>query len=105
DVGAGEVAGQQVWRELDTTEARVHAAGQRLDGGGLGQTGQAFDEYVTTAQQADDEAVEQGVLADDAAGERFAQRDDARLERRHRRLTRGLVRPAGRRPATRPRRR
>jgi hypothetical protein len=67
DVRAGQVAGHQVWRELDALEMRLQAAGQSFDGRGLGQAGKALDQDMPARQQADDQAVEQARLADDDA--------------------------------------
>jgi len=79
DVGAGEVAGQQVGGELDAAEAAMDGGGERLHGGRLGQPQRAFDQHVTVGEQADDQPVEQILLADDERRQRIAQFKDARL--------------------------
>jgi len=67
NVGAGEVARQQVGGELDAAEAAVDGGGERFHRGRLGQARQAFDQHVTIGEQADHQSVEQRVLADDDA--------------------------------------
>ena len=62
-LGAGDVRWQQVRGELDTAHLRLQVPGQRLDGAGLGQTRQAFEEQMTVGQQADDDLADNLVLA------------------------------------------
>ena len=61
--GTGDVRWQQVGGELDTAHLRIQVPGQRLDGTGLGQPGQAFEEQMTVGQQADDDLPDDLVLA------------------------------------------
>ena len=49
---AGDVAGQQVGRELDAREAAVDGAGERLGEKGLAHAGVVFDDQMTAGQQA-----------------------------------------------------
>ncbi len=65
DLGAGEIGGQQVGRELHAMEVAFNRIGEDLDGAGLGQTGRALDQQVAVAEQGDQQAVDQTGLADD----------------------------------------
>ena len=65
DQRADQVRRQQIRRERDTLEARVDARGKGGDGGGLGESGNPFDEDVSIAEQADHHPVQKFVLADD----------------------------------------
>ena len=66
---AGDVRWQQVGRELDTAHLRIQVSGQRLDGAGLGQSRQAFEEQMTVGQQADDDLANNLVLAQHRFGD------------------------------------
>ena len=74
DIGTDQVGGEQVRGELDTMEVALDGLRQGLDGGGLGQSGQAFDEEMAVAQEADQHTVDKTGLADDPGGEMGTQR-------------------------------
>ena len=74
DLGAGEVGGQQVGRELHACEVGLQPRRQRADRGGLGQAGRALDQQVAIGEQRDQQALDQRRLADDLARECIAQR-------------------------------
>ena len=59
DLGAGEVGGQQIRRELHAVEIAFDARGEFLDRGGLGETRRAFDEQVAVGEQRDQQAIDQ----------------------------------------------
>ena len=65
DERAHHVAGQQVRRELDAAEAGVAGCGQGLDGAGLRQARQAFQQHMAAAEQGHQQAVQQQRLAHD----------------------------------------
>ncbi len=73
DLGTGEVGGQQVGGELHAREIGLETAGQRTDGGGLGQSRGAFHQQVAIGEQCDQQAFHQVGLADDLTGQRGAQ--------------------------------
>ena len=64
--GADQIGRQQIGGELHPMEVALHAIRQGLDGGGLGQTGHAFDKKVSAGQQADQHGIDQRLLADHA---------------------------------------
>ena len=53
DQGTYYVGRQQVRGELDTAELGIHRLGQGVDGQGLGQAGDTFQQNVAAAEQAD----------------------------------------------------
>ena len=65
DVGAGDVRGHQVGRELDAVELEIEHVRHRLHDQGLGQTGHAGDDAVAADEQREHDLVEDLVLADD----------------------------------------
>ncbi len=69
DLGAGDVGRHQVGRELDAAEGEVHRVGQRFDEEGLGQTGNAFEQAVTTGGDGDEDLLNDGLLSDNASAE------------------------------------
>ena len=73
DLGADDVAGQQVGRALDPAERPAHGVGQRRRGGRLGQAGDALEEDVAAGQQADEQRLLQPALTHDLAAERLRQ--------------------------------
>ncbi len=73
DVGAGQVAGQQVRGELDAAEVALQCGGQFLDRGGLGKARRALDQQVAVGEQRDQQAVDQVLLADDVGLQMLAQ--------------------------------
>lgn len=68
DLGADEVGGQQVWRELDAGKLGADGLGHRFDEQRLGQPGHAFQQHVPICQQRHEEAGDEGGLADDLGG-------------------------------------
>jgi hypothetical protein len=50
NLGAGDVARQQVGSELDAVKVAVHGVGQLFHRAGLGETGSAFHQQVAAAQ-------------------------------------------------------
>jgi len=65
DARADEVGGHEVGCELDPLEVAVDRAGDRLDREGLGEPRDAFDEEMSTGEQADEDPFEHVVLAHD----------------------------------------
>ena len=65
DRDAGDVAGQQVGRELDALEAAAERAGQRLRQHRLADARHVLDQDVALAGQRDDRQLELGALPDD----------------------------------------
>ena len=59
------VGGQEIGRERDALELESDRLGERFDGGGLGQPGDAFEEDVPARDHGDQHAVEQFLLADE----------------------------------------
>jgi len=76
DLGAGQIGRQQVGSELKPLEVALHAGRKRLDGGGLGQAGRAFDQQVAAREQRDQQTVDQSGLTDDAALQPVAQLEE-----------------------------
>jgi hypothetical protein len=65
NVGAGDVHGHQIGRELDAAEAQRHRFGEARDEQRLGEAGHAHEQGVTTGEEADRELLDDLVLADD----------------------------------------
>ncbi len=65
DLGAGQIGGEQVGRELDAAKREVERLGQGADGPGLGQAGHALDEHVTAGQECDHQPFQKHPLTDD----------------------------------------
>ena len=65
DVGADDVGGHQVGRELDAAERAVERLGQRAHQRGLAQAGHAFEQRVAAGEQRDQHLAHQRPLADD----------------------------------------
>jgi hypothetical protein len=70
---AGDVAGQQVGRELHAREGELEQGRERLDELGLAQARQALEQHVAARRERDDDEVEQLVLAEDHARQLVAQ--------------------------------
>ena len=64
-VGAGDVRGHQVGRELNALEADVEDPGQRADHQRLGQAGHAFQQAMPAGEDGGEELLDDFVLADD----------------------------------------
>ncbi len=69
DVGADDVGGHQVGRELDAVEVERHGVGQRPHQQRLAQAGHAFQQRVAADEQAGQDAVDDLVVADDHLGD------------------------------------
>ena len=65
DLGAGDVGGHQVGRELDALEAQIEDLRQRLDQQRLGQPGHAGDQAMAAAEQRHQHFIDDVVLPDD----------------------------------------
>ncbi len=65
DVGADDIGGHQVGRELDAVEVEVDRLGQGADEERLAQPGHAFQQGMTADEQAGQDAVDDLVVADD----------------------------------------
>ena len=65
DLGAGDVAGHQVGRELDAAELQVQGPGQGGDGQRLGQPRHADRQAVAAGEQADQHLLDHLLLTDD----------------------------------------
>ena len=65
DVGAGDVGGHQVRRELDALEDQAERLREGADHQRLGRAGQAGDQAVAADEQRDQDLVEHLLLADD----------------------------------------
>ena len=79
DIGSGQVAGQQVGRELQAMEIAFDTSRQFLDGGSLGQARRAFHQQVTIGKQCYQQVFNQDRLADDAGLQLAAQPVESRL--------------------------
>ncbi len=65
DIGAGDVRGHEVGRELDAGEVAAEDMGEGADEEGLGDAGHAFDEGVMAGEDDDERFLDDIVLADD----------------------------------------
>jgi hypothetical protein len=63
----------QVRCELDATEGKIDGLGERLHERGLAQTGRAFDQHVSAAQQGQTDLFDGSVLSEDALLQRGLQ--------------------------------
>ena len=73
DLGAHDVAGQQVGGALDPAERPAHRVREGRRRGGLGQAGYRLEEDVAAGQQADEQGLLQPALADHLAAEGLRQ--------------------------------
>ena len=64
-VGAGDVRGHQVGRELNALEAEVENPGQRADHQRLGQARHAYQQAVAAGEDGREDLLDDVVLADD----------------------------------------
>ena len=71
-VGAGNVAGHQVGRELNPVELERQALGQRADHQRFGQARHALQNAMPAGEQADQKLLDDFFLADDDAGHLLA---------------------------------
>ena len=65
DVGAGDVGGHQIGRELDALELAAETRRERAREQRLGEAGHAFDERVLVAEDHDQRIADGVFLADD----------------------------------------
>ena len=73
NVGADDVRGHQVGRELDAVELQMQRLGQGADQAGLAEAGDALEQDVPVGQQADDRPVDDFFLAHDHLADLAAQ--------------------------------
>ena len=78
DVGAQDVGGHQVGRELDAAVLQLQRASDGAHQQGLAQARQAFEQDVAARQQRDGDAAHDQVLADDDARHLALERLDGR---------------------------
>ena len=69
DVGADDVRGHEVGRELDALEVELQHAGERADHQRLGEAGHAFVEVVAAGEDGGEELFKHLALADDDLAE------------------------------------
>ena len=69
DLGAEDVGGQQVRRELDPGHPHRQGPGQGLGQGGLADAGDVLHQHVAAGQHADDHQIQGLLLAADDAGQ------------------------------------
>ena len=67
NLGANQIGGQQIGRELDAMADSAHRARQRIDRQRLGQPRHALEQNVAVSDQADQQATKQRALADNHA--------------------------------------
>ena len=72
-LGAEDVAGHQVGRELHAPELQLQRLAERAHQQRLAQARHAFEQAVAAGEQADQQLLDDGVLADDGLGDRGAQ--------------------------------
>jgi hypothetical protein len=99
DRDADDVGGQQVGRELDALELRVHRARQRLGQRRLAGAGEVFEQDVAAGEQGGEQLAQRAVLPAhhlaDVAGDALVQVAGV-AARRHRWLAGPVTRAAGR---------
>ena len=71
-LGAGDVAGHQVGRELDPVEFQRERLRQRVHHQGLGEAGHAFENAVAAGEDGDQELIDDLVLPDDLPADLLA---------------------------------
>jgi len=74
DHRADNVRWKHVRRELKTAEAQTHGARERFERQGFGETGHAFKENMTVADEPDNEALDEVLLPDDHAADFLPER-------------------------------
>ncbi len=74
DVGAEDVGGHQVGRELDAVEGELEHFAERADQERLAQTGHAFEQDVAAGQDRGQSPFDDGVVADHDLADFGAQR-------------------------------
>ena len=81
DFSAGQIRGQQIRCELYAMKFCLQSLGQRLDGGGLGQTRRTFHEQVSVCEQGNDQAQGKRLLVDNALIDIVSELRDLSLSR------------------------
>ena len=74
DVGAGDVGGQEVGRELDAAERQIERLRERRDEQRLGEARHADEERVAAREERDEHEVDDLLLPDDACADRVVKR-------------------------------
>jgi hypothetical protein len=74
DVGADDVAGHQVRRELDAREAQLHRLRERAHEERLAEAGRALEQRVTAREETDEHLLDDLRLPDDDARDSVLQR-------------------------------
>ena len=64
-VGAHDVAGHEIGRELDARKGQLEALRQRLDEQGLAETGDAFEQHVSAGEETGEHVIDHVIVADD----------------------------------------
>ena len=65
-LSACEVSGEEVRRELDTGETESESTGDDLYGEGLRETGNSFEEDMSSGKKSDEDIADKYVLTDDS---------------------------------------
>ena len=78
DLGAGDVPGHEVGRELHPVEAQLQRLGHGLDHQRLGEARHADEQGVAAGEDGGEDAVDDRVLTDDALGDLGPERCDGR---------------------------
>ena len=76
DLRAGDVARQQVRRELNPRELTLQILRERLDRARLGEAGQAFHQEMAIGEQRDEQLIHHRLLADDGGGDALLEVED-----------------------------
>jgi hypothetical protein len=85
DVGAGDIGGHQVGRELDALERQAERRRQGFHQQSLGRAGHAGDQAVTADEQGQQQVIDHVLLADDDATDLRTNRTDAIVKGLHQR--------------------
>ncbi len=74
DLGAGDVAGHQVGRELDAFEGKLQGLGERRNEESLGEAGDAHEQGVVSGEDGDEDFIDHVGLPDDDLGDLLEER-------------------------------
>src|SRR5947207_3440082 len=74
DIGADDVGGHQIGRELDPRERELEALGERLDEERLAEPGYAFEEHVAAGEHSGEHVRDDRAVTDDDLLDLGAQR-------------------------------
>ncbi len=69
DLGADDIGGHQIGRELDALEAQAEGFGGGLDHEGFAESGDAFDKDMAAAKEGGEDFSDSVAMADDDAGD------------------------------------